>query len=87
MLILFVLDARPMVRVAHLHIVSEGSPQWTNYLGLRDLLRSDELTRQQYLATKRALAERIGNDRTAYTAGKDAVIADLLSQIGLHPSA
>ena len=36
----FVLEARPWHRVAHLHVVQYGSPQWVGYLRFRDLLRA-----------------------------------------------
>ncbi len=34
----FVLETRPSHRVAHLHVVEFGGPQWVNSLRLRDLL-------------------------------------------------
>jgi GrpB-like predicted nucleotidyltransferase (UPF0157 family) len=77
----FVLEARPGHRVAHLHVVEHGGRQWVDYLRLRDLLRRDAAARARYEAVKLELAER-GVDRKAYQAGKAAVVDALLDGAG-----
>ena len=77
----FVLEARPWHRVAHLHIVEYRGAQWLNYLRLRDLLRRSAEARDQYEAVKIRLAEENEDDRKAYTDGKSAVVVSLLSDI------
>lgn len=74
----FVLEARPWHRVAHLHVVEYDGDQWRNYLRFRDLLRSSPNARERYEAVKVALAPREPLDRTAYTSGKTEVVTALL---------
>lgn len=74
----FVLEARPWHRVAHLHVVGYGGDQWRDYLRLRDLLRRSPEARERYEAVKLELVQRTSVDRKAYTRGKDEVVASLL---------
>lgn len=76
--LLFVLETRPMHRVAHVHVVAHHGLQWRNYLRLRDRLRIEAAARNTYCAAKLRLGERFPNDRGGYTAGKAAVIRSLL---------
>ena len=78
----FVLEARPRLRVAHLHLVDYGGTQWQNYLRFRDLLVGSPKARGQYEAVKLRLAERYRDDRKAYTDGKTAVVEALLADTG-----
>jgi GrpB-like predicted nucleotidyltransferase (UPF0157 family) len=75
----FVLETRPSHRVAHIHVVSDGDPQWENWLRFRDLLRSSPQARDRYEAVKTALVERHPRDRVAYTDGKTEVVRSLLA--------
>lgn len=74
----FVLEARPWHRVAHLHVVEHDGRQWRNYLRLRDTLRSNAEARERYEAAKLRLIDQEAANRTAYTLGKSEVIASLL---------
>ena len=74
----FVLEARPWFRVAHLHVVAYGDPQWQNYLRLRDLLRQSPQARNRYEAVKLRLVGELGGDRRAYTDAKSEVVRSLL---------
>jgi GrpB-like predicted nucleotidyltransferase (UPF0157 family) len=65
-------------RVANLHVVSYGDPQWAAYLRFRDHLRRDDASRAAYAQLKRELARRFPNDRAAYTDGKSQLIKRLL---------
>lgn len=78
----FVLEARPWFRVAHLHVVSYGDRQWKNYLRLRDLLRRSAGARTRYEAAKLRLAGEVDGDRRAYTDGKSEVVRSLLDEAG-----
>jgi GrpB-like predicted nucleotidyltransferase (UPF0157 family) len=78
--ILFVVNERPWFRVAHVHVVRHGDPQWERYLAFRDVLLADPAAREAYTALKHELAERYAGDRTAYTAGKDPLIGELLAR-------
>ena len=76
----FVLEARPWRRVAHLHVVTYDGDAWRDYLRLRDVLRASPLARARYEKVKRELAEREPVDRTAYTLGKTEVVTSLLRE-------
>jgi GrpB-like predicted nucleotidyltransferase (UPF0157 family) len=75
----FVLEARPRHRWAHLHLVEFDGRQWQDYLRFRDLLRRSATARQQYEAQKRALAQLYPGDRRAYTEGKTQIVNLLLT--------
>lgn len=75
--LVFVLEARPRYRVAHLHVVNEHDDQWGHYLALRDRLRRDPAARVAYGDAKRQLALDHRTDRAAYTDGKDEIVARL----------
>jgi GrpB-like predicted nucleotidyltransferase (UPF0157 family) len=77
--LLFVLEDRPAHRVAHVHVVPHGGEKWRQYLAFRDRLRIDPGARAACAEVKRTLGERFAGDRQAYTAGKAAFVADLLS--------
>jgi GrpB-like predicted nucleotidyltransferase (UPF0157 family) len=78
----FVLEARPWHRVAHLHAVRFEGEAWRDYLRLRDLLRRSPEARSRYEAVKAQLAQREPVDRKAYTVGKAEVVASLLQASG-----
>lgn len=78
----FVLEARPWFRVAHIHVVEHGASQWRDYLLLRDVLRTSPHARARYGQVKQHLAAVNADDRAAYTAGKTEVVQTLLSAGG-----
>jgi len=78
--LVFVLSDRPQHRVAHVHVVEHGGPQWHRYLAFRDLLLEHEPARAIYERTKGELAERFSNDRKSYQAAKEEVVRSLLEQ-------
>jgi len=79
---LFVLEDQPDHRVAHIHVVSTGDPQWSRYLAFRDRLRGDMQARTEYECLKRQLARRFPDNRGAYTAAKESFIQRLLASPG-----
>ncbi|MCM6774483.1 GrpB family protein [Nocardia sp. CDC159] len=76
---LFVYSTRPLYRVAHVHAVRHGDPQWRRYLMFRDRLRSDPAARRAYAQLKCQLAAQHADDRQAYTSAKNSLITKLLS--------
>ncbi|WP_067469570.1 GrpB family protein [Actinomadura macra] len=76
---LFVLEPRPLYRVADVHAVRHGGLQWRAYLEFRDRLRSDPAAHRAYAQLKRQLAVKHVNDRQAYTAAKTSLVKELLS--------
>jgi GrpB-like predicted nucleotidyltransferase (UPF0157 family) len=77
--LVFVLEVRPNYRVAHLHAITEGDPQWDRYLAVVDQLRRDPRLRAAYETVKRDLATAHAVDGRAYTHGKNDVVARILS--------
>jgi GrpB-like predicted nucleotidyltransferase (UPF0157 family) len=65
-------------RVALLHVVSAGDPQWIGYLAFREQLRTDAALREAYEARKQVLAEQFPHDRGGYTAAKSTFVNDTL---------
>ena len=76
----FVLETKPLYRVAHVHVVDYDGEQWRNYLRLRDLLRRSSAARARYESVKQQLVDEFGDDRTAYTDGKTIVVHMLLDE-------
>jgi GrpB-like predicted nucleotidyltransferase (UPF0157 family) len=75
----FVLEARPWHRVAHIHVVDFDGEPWRRYLLFRDLLRRDPAARAQYESVKRQVAAAVGDDRTTYTDRKSSIVSHLLA--------
>ena len=74
----FVLERRPSLRVAHLHVIEHEGDQWRRYLALRNRLRTDASARDAYESVKLALVTEFGdNRRRDYTTGKTSIINDL----------
>lgn len=63
-------ELEPMVRLANVHVVEQGSADWRRYLAFRDHLRANPTDRDAYAALKRALAVQHPDDRIAYIDGK-----------------
>jgi len=78
--LVFVLDVRPWVRVAHLHAIAHGDPQWDRYLRLVELLRNDPTARAAYEKVKHSLASSHPDGRQAYTSGKSDVVRRVLGE-------
>lgn len=76
---LFVLEDRPLHRIAHLHVVEHEGPEWRNYLAFRDRLRRDPSARASYEAVKATLCREFAHDRRAYREGKESTIRRLLA--------
>ena len=79
--LLFVIEdeARGVV-THHIHIVEAGGAAWRDYIGLRDYLNTFPHEAARYGALKSELARRFPADRKSYTAGKAALIAELLAE-------
>ncbi|WP_346688221.1 GrpB family protein [uncultured Cloacibacillus sp.] len=79
--LLFIIEdeARGVV-THHIHIVEAGGATWRDYIGLCDYLNAFPREAARYGALKSELARRFPADRKSYTAGKAALIAELLSE-------
>jgi GrpB-like predicted nucleotidyltransferase (UPF0157 family) len=66
-------------RTHHLHLVDAGE-EMQRCLRFRDKLRGDRQLSAAYVALKRSLAERFGDDRAAYTMAKTRFIEDADTQ-------
>jgi GrpB-like predicted nucleotidyltransferase (UPF0157 family) len=77
--LLFVLEDRPALQVAHVHVVPYGSEKWRRYLAFRDRLRIDPDARACYAEVKPRRGEQFASDRQACTARKVAFVAGVLS--------
>jgi GrpB-like predicted nucleotidyltransferase (UPF0157 family) len=60
-------------RTHHLHLVDERT-ELARHLRFRDRLRASAALRDEYARLKRELAERMGDDREAYTEAKSEFI-------------
>jgi GrpB-like predicted nucleotidyltransferase (UPF0157 family) len=78
--LLFVIEDRPLYRIAHIHVVPYNDYRWRRYLAFRDLLLNDPAKRDAYASMKHQLAEEFPDNRGAYTAGKAAFITRLLGR-------
>jgi GrpB-like predicted nucleotidyltransferase (UPF0157 family) len=78
---LFVVDAegKPGQRIAYIHVVATNDPQWSRYLGFRDLLKENPHALLEYEQLKRRLAVEFPNDRIGYTAAKESFIRAVLA--------
>lgn len=69
-------DARGQ-RTHQVHAFQAGSPQIARHLAFRDYLRAHPGVAREYEALKQQLAARHPADISAYTDGKDALIAEI----------
>ncbi|HZZ43337.1 MAG TPA: GrpB family protein [Tepidisphaeraceae bacterium] len=69
-------------RTHHLHLLLASSPDWTNTLHFRNLLRQNQPLQQAYTQLKQTLAATYPNDRESYTSAKTTFITSTLQS---HP--
>jgi len=62
-----------------LHVVPLGGEAWDRMLAFRDALRGSPKVAAQYAALKQDLASRFADQRSVYTEGKSAFIAEVLA--------
>jgi len=82
-LLVRVVDGR---RHTHLQVVDQDDPHLARLLAFRDALRADPRARDTYARAKQASAEAHADDRSSYTDGKAAVIAETLRSVGVEPA-
>jgi GrpB-like predicted nucleotidyltransferase (UPF0157 family) len=70
----------PSRRTHHLHLVPVGFARYREELAFRDRLRADAEAARKYAALKRGLADRLREDREAYTEAKASFIRAILDQ-------
>ena len=71
------------IRTHHIHIVKWDEPDWNNYINFRDYLNAIPEKAIMYDAFKLKLATQFSNDRKSYTAGKQEIIDQLLSEASI----
>lgn len=64
----------------HIHVVVWNSAPWEDYLNLRDYLSAFPQQAARYDGKKQQLARLYAGDRKRYTAGKQELIATLLTE-------
>ena len=62
----------------HIHFIVHDSPEWRDYMCFRDYLNAVPQEAKRYAELKTELAEKFAEDRKSYTAGKAALIQELL---------
>ena len=64
----------------HIHICLLGSKVYSDFLRLRDYLRTNPEIAKEYLGMKQVFAKRAGFDRKKYKALKSEYVAKLLEE-------
>lgn len=68
------------IRTHHIHIVKWNGAEWNNYINFRDYLNANPEKALIYDDFKLKLAAQFSNNRKNYTAGKQEIIDQLLSE-------
>lgn len=71
------------IRTHHIHIVKWDEAEWNNYINFRDYLNANPEKAMMYDDFKQKLATQFSNDRKSYTAGKQEIIDQLLSEASI----
>jgi GrpB-like predicted nucleotidyltransferase (UPF0157 family) len=71
---------RTLARDVHVHVWPTGCSESTDYLTLRDWLRTHAEDRRLYESTKRELAGRPWRDMNYYAEAKSPVIAEIMAR-------
>lgn len=77
--VLFVIGNEEM-RTHHIHVVKWNGTEWNNYINFRDFLNEHPEKAMLYDTCKRKLATQFSDDRKSYTAGKEEIIQQLLTE-------
>ena len=67
----------------HIHIVKRNGTGWSNYISFRDYLNANPEKAMMYDEFKRKSAVRFADDRKRYTASKQEIIGQLLSEANM----
>jgi len=62
----------------HLHIVDYTTDHWHRWIKFRDILKSNEKLRQQYIALKQKLAQKYALQRQKYTEAKSEFVNSIV---------
>ena len=71
------------IRTHHIHIVKRNGTGWSNYISFRDYLNANPEKAMMYDEFKRKSAVRFADDRKRYTASKQEIIGQLLSEANM----
>nr|WP_288722153.1 GrpB family protein [uncultured Sellimonas sp.] len=67
-------------RTHYIHVVIWNGIEWKNYINFRDFLNKNKDVALQYQVLKEKLESQYGNDRNAYTKGKEEMIQSILER-------
>jgi len=67
----------------HIHFVKYGGREWNDYINFRDYLNFHPEKAMQYDTLKLQLCRQFSQERAQYTAGKHALISQLLAEARL----
>lgn len=68
-------------RLAHLHLMSAGTPRWDEQLRFRDALRANTALRDEYARIKISLAREFARDREGYSRAKGSFVTRVISSL------
>ena len=71
-------DASDVGLTEHVHMYTPGEGQWGDHIAFRDYPRAHDEERDEYVALRRALAERHAHDGVAYTDAKSDFVQRIL---------
>lgn len=71
------------IRTHHIHIVKWNGADWNNYINFRDYLNANPEKAMLYDDLKQKLAMQSSHDWKSYTAGKQGMIGQLLSEASI----
>jgi len=66
-------------RLAHLHLMSAGTPRWAEQFRFRDALRESTRLRDDYARLKTGLAREFAGDREGYSRAKAGFVSQVIS--------
>lgn len=67
-------------REFHLHVVDNTTDHWERWIKFRNILKSDEKTRKEYILLKKRLAEQFAFERQKYTEAKSEFIDSIVDR-------
>jgi len=73
-------------RTHHVHVVLHDGHEWRRHVIFRDWLNLHAHLAKEYEALKDDLAARCGDDRAAYTEGKNAFVERVLAEAAKFPA-
>ena len=73
-------DLKNNIHTHYIHVVIWGEKAWNDYINMRDYLNAHPEKAIEYSELKKALADKLPNDRVAYTNAKSCFIEKTLKE-------